>query len=970
MKVAKQAVQYYTMITGNEWSSFYDKLDIALSKENPTGEYFIIKKLMDTVIKSGVSLNEFKMNKDAVKALFDNESRKQCGEFFTPIVWAKELYKYIDKFIPNWRTDFNIWENSCYSMDTEIFTKRGWVTYDNLLDDDEIYTLNPDTLTGEWSHFHSRFKKPFSGKMISIDGTDVDLLVTPDHRMFCLQRVNSRDTERHKVIVDAKSMYDRYMSYSATSKTATYRVVTSAKCLDNYLYDDSIEPHILERFGNNLSEFWYLIGLYIGDGGYYVNNKKNINALKFSFKKERKISILNSCLDNLGIDYSCYDFRDLGDDKCTFRINDLELVEFISSYIGFDKKRVPFSIIKTEYLSNLFTGLRETDDHVYTYKYQTANKDLVKDIEVLGVLLGYHFNVGTRTRKSASSDKEVTEYCINLSGKNTFGISRQMISEVDYNDYVWDLTTCNDNHIFLVRRNNKCCFSMNCGSGNLLRESKATMSNVYMSSLQEDDITLVKNTPEFKGVNAFQCDFLQGIDYDEYNTEFLDKLPPRLKEIIVNDEPLLLICNPPYKTGSSKATDVGRYMCDIGMDKPAYDIFYQFCWRVMRFVEMFNLKNCYYAFFGPLTFFTGANANILLKEFEHSFEFLDGMCISAQEFSDTSDSIKWGISGSVWKSRGGRQLGDSHKDILLEKKYLLPDGSVGCDGKVLYEPPREKLSDWVAPKDITFFNNAPLMTSHLTFKGKEVFEKEAPKSGKLADNALGTLMIGNTLTRSSDQSAILSMPSTIQYVSITKENFWRCVASYTFRRIYDANWAVAKKEISAPNVNVEGYDLWLKNALVFFLFEYKSMMSSLRGVSWGGYNNYIIRNKLFYLTEEEIRANCHDEVILNDLDKYPLENDFILEKIKECEPYWAPEVREFYDWCKNYTLSTYDKRKEIDYKGSLECADAGFQQLRTGGLWNDELAEHLTKIITRARDYMCKDLDKFGFVVEVEDSDL
>ena len=160
------------------------------------------------------------------------------------------------------------------------------------------------------------------------------------------------------------------------------------------------------------------------------------------------------------------------------------------------------------------------------------------------------------------------------------------------------------------------------------------------------------------------------------------------------------------------------------------------------------------------------------------------------------------------------------QDILLEKKYLLPDGGVGCEGRVLYAPPREKLSDWVAPKDVTFFNNAPLMTSHLTFKGSEVLDKVAPKSGRLADNALGTLMVGNTLTRSADQSAILSMPSTIQYVSITEENFWRCVASYTFRRTIDAGWAIAKKEISAPDTTVEGYDLWLK-CFSYVLFEYK-----------------------------------------------------------------------------------------------------------------------------------------------------
>lgn len=621
MKVAKQAVMYYTMITGNDWSEFYNKLDMAMSTENPTGELFIIKRLMETIIESGLSINDFKMNKDAVKAVFDDDSRKKNGEFFTPIIWAKELYRYIDKFIPNWRQDHYIWENSC-------------------------------------------------------------------------------------------------------------------------------------------------------------------------------------------------------------------------------------------------------------------------------------------------------------------------------------------------------------GSGNLLRESKAKMTNVYMSSLQDDDITLVKNTPEFEGVNAFQCDFLEGIDYDIYNTEFLDKLPPRLKEIIVNDEPLLIICNPPYKSGSGKATDVGRYMHEIGLGKPAYDIFYQFCWRVMRFVEMFNLKNCYFSFFGPLTFFTGSGANILLREFEHCFEFLDGMCISAQEFSDTSESILWGISGSVWKSRGGYQPDRNHKDILLEKKFILPDGTIGCEGRVLYEPPRQKLSDWVAPKDVIYYNNAPLMTSHLTFKGSEVFEKVAPKSGKLADNALGTLMVGNTLTRSADQSAVLSMPSTIQYVSITEENFWRCVSSYAFRRTVDAGWAIAKKEISAPNTNVEGYDLWLKNALVLFLFEYKSMMSSLRGVSWGGDNNYVIRNKFFYLTEEEIREHCHDEVILADLDKYPLENQFILERIKECEPYWSPEIRALYDWCKSYTLFSYDKRKEVGYKGSLDCADAGFQQIRSGGVWNDRLSDELTKLLVQARDYMRKDLDKFGFVSETEDEDL
>ena len=137
MKVAIQAVSYYHDVTGNPWSDFYDKLDTAMSEDLSVqdDEMWLIHSLMNEVIKHGMSLNEFKINKDAVKAVFDEDSRKQNGEFFTPEVWAVEARKYFDKYIPNWH-EYNVWETSWYSMDTEIFTKRCWVTYDELLDDD------------------------------------------------------------------------------------------------------------------------------------------------------------------------------------------------------------------------------------------------------------------------------------------------------------------------------------------------------------------------------------------------------------------------------------------------------------------------------------------------------------------------------------------------------------------------------------------------------------------------------------------------------------------------------------------------------------------------------------------------------------------------------------------------------------------------------------------------------------------
>ena len=107
MKVAKQAVLYYSMVTGKPWSDFYSNLDAALeAEETPalSNEFWLIKKLMGTIQKSGLTVNEFKMNKDAVKAAFDDEGRKKAGEFFTPEIWCKEGRTYFDQHIPSWRT--------------------------------------------------------------------------------------------------------------------------------------------------------------------------------------------------------------------------------------------------------------------------------------------------------------------------------------------------------------------------------------------------------------------------------------------------------------------------------------------------------------------------------------------------------------------------------------------------------------------------------------------------------------------------------------------------------------------------------------------------------------------------------------------------------------------------------------------------------------------------------------------------
>lgn len=794
MKVAKQAVAFYCVSTGKPWYEFFDKLDLAMntSWEDADNEIWVIKKALEVILRD-MSIVELKANKDEIKSEFDNEGRKNAGEFFTPLVWCAEARKYFDKYIPNWR-EYTVWDASCYTMDTEILIRRrgsnfinirkvkstiqytiGWVYYDALRMSDEVWGYDPETGKTGWVRIIDMFTKS-ADDFYTFKAGKVNCKVTGDHKMLAM-----------------------------------------------------------------------------------VDGEKRID-------------------------------------------------------------------ITAEEVYNL----------LLTKEYKLAGKKVEK-IQLFEV-------VDDSTRLVELSAKNC---------KREKGIDR-----------VWDLTMEKWHYFATRRKGGSPVFLSNCGTGNLMLEADHDRSKLFLSSLQETDIETIRNNPAYEGATVFQLDFLTGIDYDRYNTDFLDKLPERLKEVIINDEPLIFFMNPPYKSGVAKATDVGRHMCSIGYNKSAYDLFYQFCWRVMHFVEMFDLHNVYYCFFGPLTFFTGSSANVLFRDFQKHFKFIDGMCISAQDFSGTSQSIEWGIGCSLWQAQGADVMDREPEKVLLEKKMFDMNGNIKTGGRTLYTAPRERMDEWLQPKDVIYYNEAPLATSHLTFKGSDEGVLVAKYSGKIAQNALGTMMLDSTLARGNTYTAILSLPTSIQFVNITQENFWRCVSSFAFRNVYQASWSETRKWLSAPDTSVEGYDTWLANALVIFLCELKSMQSGIRGIQWCG-EVVDVSNRLFFLTEDEFKSACNDSVIIEDFEKHGFHNEFVLSMIEKSKELWTPEIKDLFNWCKDVILNTYDIRKDKGYKGSLEACDAGLAQIRYG-IFSQETNNYLFDLLNKARSSVNKDLSRFGFLCETE----
>lgn len=83
----------------------------------------------------------------------------------------------------------------CYDRDTEVLTHEGWKPWPKVDGSERFGTLNPETGHLEYQHATEHFEAEYSGPMYEVVSQQVDLLVTPNHRMW-VQRVDTQAARR------------------------------------------------------------------------------------------------------------------------------------------------------------------------------------------------------------------------------------------------------------------------------------------------------------------------------------------------------------------------------------------------------------------------------------------------------------------------------------------------------------------------------------------------------------------------------------------------------------------------------------------------------------------------------------------------------------------------------------------------------------------------------------------------------
>jgi hypothetical protein len=71
----------------------------------------------------------------------------------------------------------------CYSDDTEVLTRAGWIRHDVWRPDQEVLAFDPSAETFRWELPSRRWQYRYTGPMFHFRGNGYDGLVTPNHRM-------------------------------------------------------------------------------------------------------------------------------------------------------------------------------------------------------------------------------------------------------------------------------------------------------------------------------------------------------------------------------------------------------------------------------------------------------------------------------------------------------------------------------------------------------------------------------------------------------------------------------------------------------------------------------------------------------------------------------------------------------------------------------------------------------------------
>lgn len=347
--------------------------------------------------------------------------------------------------------------HECVDPETEVLTAEGWKRIAEVTVLDKVGSMHPITKEVVFAHPVRTHRYEYDGEMISIQHTNVDMLVTPNHRIAYL---TSRAEElRYRLAEEIEVNGGQVLSVPTCGVIASEGADLSddeIRLAAWILTDGSVRP----------------LGIYQSKLEMVDRIRSLLDRLDIQYsenvRRSRASKIMGVPLKAKPLDQ--YFFRILKPSADRVRLLVPEKYK-LPSWV-FDLSERQFDLFLEELI--LGDGTRPKSGKTAVSLY--GEKVFLEDVQRACVQFGYRASLGSRTRKG-----EHAYWCLNIVKRAHVAVHSRYFQRVPYSGYVYCLTTPSGN--FFARRSGKVYLT---GNSSILKRHGVDLTSNLVHRLNTD----------------------------------------------------------------------------------------------------------------------------------------------------------------------------------------------------------------------------------------------------------------------------------------------------------------------------------------------------------------------------------------------------------------------------------------------------------------------------------------------------
>ncbi len=392
-------------------------------------------------------------------------------------------------------------------------------------------------------------------------------------------------------------------------------------------------------------------------------------------------------------------------------------------------------------------------------------------------------------------------------------------------------------------------WDMCCGVGNL-EVKHSNPRNIYMSTLDEADVDVMKATKTCVAAQRFQYDYLNDDITDDGKIDYnlTNKVPQGLRDAIAQGKKILVLINPPYAEAANRSTlaidaddknkagvAITKFsttaMADYG--KASNELFIQFVARVAQEIPTATI-----AMFSTLKYVNAPNFEKFRSEW--NAEYLGGFVVHNKAFDGLNGNFPIGF--LVWKTN--RILKSAITEIQVE---VLDKNANAIGVKTFYNLPNSTyLNVWLPRPKPNNIQVIPLKNTITPYTAKKYLDK-------WSDGAIAYMWCQNNDFQHAEQQTVLfsSVWGDSHGFYVNFENLWQAAVVFTVRRLYGPTWLNDRDQFLQPTKPLT--EEFKTDCLMWMLFHRCNQTASANDLEWNG-KKWSIVNHFIPFTEAEVNA--------------------------------------------------------------------------------------------------------------------